>query len=94
MALDDSKHFTLLTSRISAISPTTPPGNPQHPHPSARLAIIHLVREARGLDVNPGTIDRFRRTGDLESVKAMEVIHAARHRGASVIHLGVCKGGC
>ncbi len=42
----------------------------------ARLAIIHLVHEARGLDVNPGTIERFRKAGDIESVKAMEIIHA------------------
>lgn len=42
----------------------------------ARLAIIHLVHEARGLDVNPGTIERFRRAGDMESVRVMEIIHA------------------
>jgi uncharacterized ferritin-like protein (DUF455 family) len=42
----------------------------------ARLAIIHLVHEARGLDVNPGTIERFRRAGDKESVAALEIIHA------------------
>ncbi len=41
----------------------------------ARLAIIHLVHEARGLDVNPATIDRFRRQGDKESVEALEIIH-------------------
>jgi uncharacterized ferritin-like protein (DUF455 family) len=42
---------------------------------SARLAIIHLVHEARGLDVNPTTIAKFRAAGDLESVKVLEVIH-------------------
>lgn len=42
----------------------------------ARLAIIHLVHEARGLDVNPGTIERFRRAGDMDTVKVMEIIHA------------------
>ncbi|EGO23184.1 hypothetical protein SERLADRAFT_439923 [Serpula lacrymans var. lacrymans S7.9] len=88
MALDESKHFTLLTSRLLATSPNTPYGSlPVHAglwesatitaHSlRARLAIIHLVHEARGLDVNPGTIDRFRRTGDKESVAALEVIHA------------------
>jgi len=29
----------------------------------ARLAIIHLVHEARGLDVNPVTIARFKNAG-------------------------------
>lgn len=42
----------------------------------SRLAIIHLVHEARGLDVNPGTIERFRKAGDTDSVKVMEIIHA------------------
>lgn len=34
------------------------------------------MHEARGLDVNPGTIDKFRRAGDTDSVKALEIIHA------------------
>ncbi|KAL1743797.1 hypothetical protein HDZ31DRAFT_40074 [Schizophyllum fasciatum] len=88
MALDESKHFTLLTARLAAISPSTPYGSfPVHAALwesatvsaasfRARLAIIHLVHEARGLDVNPATIARFRRAGDAESVAALEVIHA------------------
>ncbi|KAK7028392.1 DUF455-domain-containing protein [Favolaschia claudopus] len=88
MALDESKHFSLLTSRLSATSPATPYGSmPVHAslwesatitsHSlRSRLAIIHLVHEARGLDVNPGTIERFRRAGDKASVSAMEIIHA------------------
>ncbi|KAI0919528.1 hypothetical protein AcV5_001571 [Taiwanofungus camphoratus] len=87
MALDESKHFTLLTSRLIALSPSTPYGSlPVHASLwesarvtfislRARLAIIHLVHEARGLDVNPGTIERFRRAGDMDSVKVLEVIH-------------------
>ncbi|KAH7923957.1 DUF455-domain-containing protein [Leucogyrophana mollusca] len=87
MALDESKHFSLLVSRLSGISPSTPYGTlPVHTSlwDSAlstsssllgRLAIIHLVHEARGLDVNPGTIARFARAKDEESVKALEVIH-------------------
>ncbi|KAJ7641611.1 hypothetical protein FB45DRAFT_825906 [Roridomyces roridus] len=88
MALDESKHFSLLTSRLSATSPSTPYGTmPVHAslwesatitsHSlRSRLAIIHLVHEARGLDVNPGTIERFRRAGDTGSVSVMEIIHA------------------
>lgn len=34
------------------------------------------MHEARGLDVNPQTIERFRRAGDLQTVKVMEIIHA------------------
>lgn len=87
MALDESKHFTLLTKRLLAVSPDTPYGSlPVHAglwdsatsssHSLlSRLAIIHLVHEARGLDVNPRTIDRFRKSGDIETVKVMETIH-------------------
>ncbi|EMD31563.1 hypothetical protein CERSUDRAFT_144877 [Gelatoporia subvermispora B] len=87
MALDEAKHFTLLTSRLAALSPSTAYGSlPVHaslwesaqvtfPSLRSRLAIIHLVHEARGLDVNPGTIERFRRAGDLESVSVLETIH-------------------
>ncbi|KAK7438616.1 hypothetical protein VKT23_017949 [Stygiomarasmius scandens] len=88
MALDESKHFTLLCARLSAISPSTPYGTmPVHASLwdsasltsksfRARLAIIHLVHEARGLDVNPATIERFRKANDTETVKVMEIIHA------------------
>ncbi|KAJ7573648.1 hypothetical protein C8J56DRAFT_1065788 [Mycena floridula] len=88
MALDESKHFSLLCSRLSALSPNTPYGSmPVHAALwesatvtsesfRSRLAIIHLVHEARGLDVNPGTIERFRKAGDTDSVKTMEIIHA------------------
>ncbi|KIM44247.1 hypothetical protein M413DRAFT_377826 [Hebeloma cylindrosporum] len=88
MALDESKHFSLLTSRLAAISPSTPYGSmPVHASLwesatvtskslRSRLAIIHLVHEARGLDVNPATIERFRKAGDTDTVKIMEVIHA------------------
>jgi len=87
MALDESKHFSLLCSRLSVLSPSTPYGSlPVHASLwesarvtfnslRARLAIIHLVHEARGLDVNPGTIEKFRRAGDVDSVKVLEVIH-------------------
>ncbi|KAJ3980670.1 hypothetical protein F5890DRAFT_655812 [Lentinula detonsa] len=86
MALDESKHFSLLRARLSAFS--TPYGSlPVHASlwDSAtltsrsllsRLAIIHLVHEARGLDVNPKTIEKFRKAGDKDSVDVMEVIHA------------------
>ncbi|KAG2018619.1 hypothetical protein CC2G_008038 [Coprinopsis cinerea AmutBmut pab1-1] len=88
MALDESKHFSLLVSRLNALSPSTPYGSmPVHAglwesatvtstSLLSRLAIIHLVHEARGLDVNPATIEKFRRAGDAETVDVMEIIHA------------------
>ena len=77
---------TLLASRLLALSPSTPYGSipvratlwesgATTVHSlRARLAIIHLVHEARGLDINPGAIERFRRAGDKESADVMEII--------------------
>lgn len=41
----------------------------------ARLAIVHMVHEARGLDVNPATILKFRNNGDEISSVKLEKIH-------------------
>ena len=40
----------------------------------ARLAIVPLVLEARGLDVNPQMADRFRKAGDEESAALLDII--------------------
>ncbi|KAI9193662.1 uncharacterized protein BJ171DRAFT_524746 [Polychytrium aggregatum] len=40
-----------------------------------RLAIVHMVHEARGLDVNPQTISKFAKAGDSQSVEKLEIIH-------------------
>ncbi|ESK83010.1 rieske [Moniliophthora roreri MCA 2997] len=100
MALDESKHFSLLVSRLNALG--TPYGTfPTHAslwdsarHTSksfrSRLAIIHLVHEARGLDVSPTTIDKFRRAGDIDSVKVMEIIHADEVTHVTAGHRWFC----
>ncbi|CAE7180501.1 unnamed protein product, partial [Rhizoctonia solani] len=85
VAEDEAKHFSLLSSRLTQLG--TYYGS-QAVHAglwdsatrtahslSARLCIIHLVHEARGLDVNPVTINKFKTAGDSESVKVLEVIH-------------------
>jgi uncharacterized ferritin-like protein (DUF455 family) len=41
----------------------------------ARLAVVPLVLEARGLDVTPGMIERLRRFGDAESAALLEIIY-------------------
>lgn len=40
----------------------------------ARMALVPRVLEARGLDVTPGMIERFRAAGDESSVAVLEVI--------------------
>ncbi|WP_374652479.1 ferritin-like domain-containing protein [Dongia sp.] len=41
----------------------------------ARLAIVPLVLEARGLDVTPATVADFKRAGDDASAAALEIIY-------------------
>src|SRR3546814_3786376 len=40
----------------------------------ARLAVVPMVLEARGLDVTPATVDRFRAVGDEASARILERI--------------------
>lgn len=42
--------------------------------PLARMAIIPRMLEARGLDVNPGMMERFRRAGDEVTADALTII--------------------
>ncbi|KAG9120742.1 hypothetical protein FRC07_003640 [Ceratobasidium sp. 392] len=85
VAEDEAKHFSLLSARLVQLntffgSQAVHAGlwesatRTAHSLP-ARLCIIHLVHEARGLDVNPTTIEKFKAVGDTESVKVLEVIH-------------------
>ncbi|XP_071788985.1 uncharacterized protein [Asterias amurensis] len=41
----------------------------------ARLAVVHMVHEARGLDVHPKTQQRFAKQQDAASVSILEVIY-------------------
>ncbi|KDQ06120.1 hypothetical protein BOTBODRAFT_141294 [Botryobasidium botryosum FD-172 SS1] len=85
VAEDEAKHFSLLRRRLQELGSFYGAHSvhaglwesaQQTAHSlSSRLCIIHLVHEARGLDVNPTTIARFRTAGDTESVKVLEVIH-------------------
>jgi uncharacterized ferritin-like protein (DUF455 family) len=42
----------------------------------ARLAVVPMVLEARGLDVTPGMIEIFRKAGATQAVAALETIYA------------------
>eukprot|EP00475_Leptophrys_vorax_P034790 TRINITY_DN5662_c0_g1_i1.p1 TRINITY_DN5662_c0_g1~~TRINITY_DN5662_c0_g1_i1.p1 ORF type:complete len:421 (+),score=96.14 TRINITY_DN5662_c0_g1_i1:598-1860(+) len=41
----------------------------------ARLAVVHMVHEARGLDVAPSTLSRLRAAKDLRSVELLQAIY-------------------
>jgi uncharacterized ferritin-like protein (DUF455 family) len=83
---DEAKHFTLLADCLEA------QGSHYGALPAhagmwraaedtahdllARLAVVPMVLEARGLDVTPQMVDTFRRAGDAQATAALEVIHA------------------
>ena len=50
-----------------------------HPH-------VQLVHEAMGLDVNPATAEKFRRSGDMDSVAILEIIHTNETTRATAGH--------
>lgn len=85
VADDEARHFALITERLSSYDAAY--GDlPAHDglwqssmdtaHDlKARLAIVPLVLEARGLDVTPSIIARFDKAGDQESSQALTIIY-------------------
>ena len=85
VANDEAKHFSLLRARLEDLGSSFGALPVHHglwesaaltAHDlRARISIIALVHEARGLDVNPMTINKFRSAGDRDSVETLETIH-------------------
>ncbi|KAI1333454.1 beta-1,4-xylosidase [Xylariaceae sp. FL0016] len=85
VANDEAKHFSLLRARLEELG-THFGALPVHhglwesatrtKHDlRARISVIALVHEARGLDVNPMTIEKFRKVKDADSVEVLTIIH-------------------
>lgn len=83
---EESKHFNLLADRLEAHG-SHYGALPAHAGMwqaasdtaddlEARLAVVPMVLEARGLDVTPGMIALFEKAGDGETVAALNVIYA------------------
>lgn len=84
VAADEAMHFALLARRLAALGSAY--GDlPAHDglweaaeatrhDVAARLAIVPMVLEARGLDVTPATIERMRFAGDEASARILERI--------------------
>lgn len=85
VADDEARHFTLLDERMKALGAAY--GDlPAHDglwlsaqatahDVAARLAVVPMVLEARGLDVTPDTIAHLRGFGDAESAAVLQTIH-------------------
>ncbi|MGD9535864.1 MAG: ferritin-like domain-containing protein [Alphaproteobacteria bacterium] len=86
VAADEARHFGLLSGRLGALGAAY--GDlPAHDglwrsaqqtaHDLlARLAVVPLLLEARGLDVTPGMAASLRAAGDVESAAVLDVIYA------------------
>jgi uncharacterized ferritin-like protein (DUF455 family) len=97
---DEAKHHTILCERLEAFGVAF--GDlPVHyglfdsmrdtwHSLTARLSIVHLVHEARGLDVNPGTIARFAKAGDEDSVATLQIIHHDEVTHVATGHRWLC----
>ncbi|KAH6784122.1 3-oxoacyl-acyl-carrier synthase-like protein of unknown function [Perilla frutescens var. hirtella] len=84
VAQDEGRHFTLLAKRLEELGSfygALPAHDGLWDSAAAtskdllsRLAIEHCVHEARGLDVVPTTISRFRKGGDEETAELLETV--------------------
>lgn len=90
VGLEEAKHFELLLRRLSEL------GGAYGDLPAhdglwqaaqatgndllARLAIVPLVLEARGLDVGPAMIERLEAAGDLDSAAILRIIYRDEKR--------------
>jgi uncharacterized ferritin-like protein (DUF455 family) len=85
VAGDEAKHFLLLSDRLAQMDARY--GDlPAHDglwqssemtaHDlAARLAVVPMVLEARGLDVTPGMLANMRRAGDEQSAAVLQIIY-------------------
>ena len=85
VAADEAMHFVLLDRRLKSMG-SHYGALPAHDgmwetaqatahDPLARLAVVPMVLEARGLDVTPATVERFYAVGDTLSARALDRIY-------------------
>eukprot|EP00668_Euglena_longa_P041035 GGOE01054000.1.p1 GENE.GGOE01054000.1~~GGOE01054000.1.p1 ORF type:complete len:311 (-),score=85.76 GGOE01054000.1:302-1234(-) len=85
VAEDEARHFTTLEARLQELG-SHYGALPAHEGLwesaaetahclKARLAIVHMVHEARGLDVTPRTLQKMRSLGDSCSADLLQVIY-------------------
>ncbi|MFC3164241.1 ferritin-like domain-containing protein [Ciceribacter thiooxidans] len=85
VAFEEAKHFRMVRERLRALGADygdmpAHDGLWQAAHSTrndltARLAVVPLILEARGLDVTPSLQEKMRETGDFESAEVLKVIY-------------------
>jgi uncharacterized ferritin-like protein (DUF455 family) len=85
VAFEEAKHFRMVRERMQALGADygdmpAHDGLWQAAHSTrndltARLAVVPLILEARGLDVTPSLQEKMRETGDIDSADVLKVIY-------------------
>jgi uncharacterized ferritin-like protein (DUF455 family) len=85
VAFEEAKHFRMVRARLNDLGADygdmpAHDGLWQAAHSTrndltARLAVVPLILEARGLDVTPSLQAKMRETGDMESAAVLDVIY-------------------
>lgn len=85
VAFEEAKHFGMVRERLRTLGADygdmpAHDGLWQAAHSTrndltARLAVVPLILEARGLDVTPSLQEKMRETGDIESAQVLRVIY-------------------
>lgn len=94
VAFEEAKHFRLVRERLRAMDADygdlpAHDGLWQAAHDTrndltARLAVVPLILEARGLDVTPPLQAKMRESGDLESAAVLDVIYEDEKKHVAV----------
>lgn len=90
VGLEEAKHFNLLSQRLTDLGGSygdlpAHDGLWQAAHATghdllARLAIVPLILEARGLDVTPTMIENLEKAGDVDSAGIIKIIYRDEKR--------------
>ncbi len=85
VALEEAKHFSLLRQRLSQLDAEYgdldahdglwEAAQSTGHDLTARLAVVPLILEARGLDITPSLLVQIREVGDVESAEIFEIIY-------------------
>jgi uncharacterized ferritin-like protein (DUF455 family) len=94
VAFEEAKHFQLIRDRLRKLGSDygdlpAHDGLWQAAHDTrndlaARLAVVPLILEARGLDVTPSMQQKMRLTGDMESADILEIIYTDEKKHVAV----------
>ncbi len=94
VAFEEAKHFNLIRERLDAMGASygdmpAHDGLWQAAHDTrndlfARLAVVPLILEARGLDVTPSLQQKMRDVGDAESAAILEIIYTDEKKHVAV----------